>query len=489
MKILRKIANWFYRIKKEDSGRIRMRILFFVIKYWPYKVVRNLLDKKQEFDHLQSLISQMKERLNRVFGNKEMGAINENVEHIGSLPWVRQFISPLYDSFTNDFVAERNEPYIREENDVKLIAYYLPQFHAIPLNDRNFGRNFTEWTNVTKATPHFIGHHQPQLPIDVGFYDLSTDKIMYRQIELAKKYGIYAFSFYYYWFGKNKRLLEKPIFNWLENKELDFPFCLCWANENWSTLWDGGNREVIMEQRLTDTSATDFIEDIIVFLKDPRYIKINGAPLLTIYRPTLFTKDQFIAFADELQEEAKKHGFPRLHLLVTNACQQPGVPLNCTEWHVDGIAEFPPHGLFREDLIDHETHFIQQNKLTPLNIAKYVSEKMYLNEPLPEGGKRYKGVFPSWDNTARKAQSNGVVFTHSSPEVYGSWLSGCIEYTQKNLLKEEQFVFINAWNEWAEGTHLEPDRRYGYAYLQKTLDVIMQHRINEYEKAPAKKDC
>ena len=389
---------------------------------------------------------------------------------------IKDTIGALYDRHVEDFVPLATDTYERQEGDAKVLAFYLPQFHAIPLNDKNFGRGFTEWTNVTKAKPQFFGHHQPQLPIDVGFYDLSHDDVMYRQIELAKQYGIYGFCFYYYWFGKDKRLLEKPLFNWLNNKELDLPFCLCWANENWSTLWDGGNRNVIMEQKMEANSAADFIEDILPFLNDERYIRINQHPVLIVYRPSLFTNEQFKMFADGLQEEAAKRGIPRLHLLMTNACAPGNTAYSSKDWHVDGMVEFVPHGLGGKGVIQPRSIFIQDNSLTVVDLTKFLKNKEYMTMPAPEGGILYKGCFPSWDNSARKTFSNGAVYVGCTPDLYTEWLKDCITYAKKTQPEQERFVFINAWNEWAEGAHLEPDQRYGYAYLAATRKAVEESR-------------
>lgn len=383
------------------------------------------------------------------------------------------FVRSSYKTSTDDFVPLAEDSYERKSGDVKCIAYYLPQFHAIPLNNKNFGLGFTEWDNVTKAKPQFVGHHQPQLPHDVGFYNLDHDDVMYRQIELAKQYGVYGFCFYYYWFGKDKRLLEKPIFNWLNNKELDFPFCLCWANENWSTLWDGGDRQVIMEQKMEPDTYRDFLEDILPFLKDKRYICIDGRPMLTIYRPTLFTKEQFVHFVDGLQQEAKKAGFEKgLYLIATNACQKRGKNIRVDEWHVDALSEFPPHGMGRRKKI--KWRFINPYcNMLRFDMSRYIRNDIH---KFDYDQKVFRGVFPSWDNTARKATSNGVIWDRETPDLYLKWLSDSIAWTKKNLPVSEQFVFINAWNEWAEGAHLEPDKRFGYAYLAATRKAIEQNR-------------
>ena len=361
----------------------------------------------------------------------------------------KEYFVPISDSAYNN------------SNEVKPIAFYLPQFHSIPLNDENFGKGFTEWTNVTKAIPQFEGHHQPQLPIDVGFYDLSTDNIMYRQVELAKMYGIYGFCFYYYWFS-GKRLLEKPLFNWLNNKELNLPFCLCWADENWSKQWDGGNCEIMMEQKLQDGDDEKFFYDILPFFKDERYIKIDNKPFLIIYRLNLFATDRINHFFFFFLELAKKEGFNGIHIVAAESFyfnNQDNI------YDIDCSVEFPPHNI--SSLTKYKPKYINSEFIGKIiDMSEYIKTKPYIKDK-----NKYKTVFAGWDNTARKARSNATVFL-CNPKLYKEWLSDLIKWTKDNHKEKDQFVFINAWNEWGEGAHLEPDQRYGYAYLQATKDAL-----------------
>lgn len=214
-----------------------------------------------------------------------------------------------------DFVPYRSYT-VPAADDVRLIALYLPQYHQFEENNRWHGRGFTEWTNVTAAKPQFEGHDQPKLPIDVGFYDLAHTDVMKRQIELAKNYGVSGFAFYYYWFS-GKKLMEKPVYNYLNDKSLDLPFCLHWANESWSKRWDGGNRELLAEQRFTQQDFAAFASDLLPFFKDSRYIRINGRPLFIVYRPALFDKELFKAFTAYLRKFGKENGVGEPYIIAT----------------------------------------------------------------------------------------------------------------------------------------------------------------------------
>lgn len=350
-----------------------------------------------------------------------------------------------------------------DSSRIKLIAFYLPQFHAFKENDEWHGRGFTEWTNVTRAMPQFIGHHQPQLPIDVGFYDLSTPKVMYRQVELAKQYGIHGFCFHYYWFTGRKRLLERPIFNWLEHKELDLPFMLCWANENWSKLWDGGNREVLMRQESRVEDAGDFFRDILPFLQDERYIRIDGKPHLIIYNPKLFDKEKMLAFLAELRRLAQEAGLGGLFVSMVGHDYFEGT---AKDWGFDAMVEFPPMRIAaKREYADVVTN--PDCKTLVYDMGKALADDRLIDIP-DEGVPVFRGIFPGWDNTARKAYSNASCYL-LSPELYGDWLRRLIAWERQHNAPDKRFVFVNAWNEWAEGAHLEPDAHFGYAYLTATM--------------------
>ncbi|MDI6896839.1 glycoside hydrolase family 99-like domain-containing protein [Methanocella conradii] len=350
-------------------------------------------------------------------------------------------------------------------DDVKLIAFYLPQFHPIPENDQWWGKGFTEWTNVTKAVPQFVGHYQPHLPDELGFYDLRLVDVQKRQVELAKQYGIYGFCFYYYWFN-GKRLLEKPLDQFIEHREIDFPFCICWANENWTRRWDGFDSEVLIAQSHDARSDLQFIKDLEPYLRDPRYIRINGKPLLLIYRVKLLHDAR--EAAKVWREYCIKSGIGDLYLI---AVQSPALE-DPREYGFDAAVQFPPNTMVCNNITNKFTILNPNFKGNVFDYREYVRSKRYL-EPKPY--KQFKNVSPSWDNTPRRPD-NGTIYWGADPESYKEWLTNVIEYTKKEFSGDERIVFINAWNEWAEGAHLEPDRKYGYGYLQATADALLASR-------------
>ena len=366
------------------------------------------------------------------------------------------------------FVPFTNKPYERKEGDPKIFAYYLTQFHAIPENDDAHGKGFTEWTNVASAAPQFVGHYQPKIPYDLGFYNLLMPGVMERQVEIAKAYGIYGFCFYYYWFS-GRKVLEKPLEYWIAHKEIDFHYHFCWANENWSRLWDGGNHEIILEQELKDGDTERFFADILPYFKDERYEKIGNKPILMVYRPSLFPKERFINFVTGLQCLARQNGFDGLYVYASNAFGF-NEPL---EYGCDGLIEFPPHGLspyWKEERT--RTRLIPSTDFLICDMEPFINQKEYLRPtPYPV----FRTCFPDWDNSPRKAWSNGRCF--QLPENgFAIWLTDIIRWTKENRATNEQYVYINAWNEWGEGAVLEPTLRNGYKSLNIVKNCIEKSR-------------
>ena len=371
-------------------------------------------------------------------------------------------------------------PIVKEDVDVtdcsiKLIAFYLPQFHPIPENDEWWGKGFTEWTQVSKAVPQFVGHYQPHLPGELGFYDLRLVDVQRRQIELARKYGIYGFCFHYYWFN-GKRLLERPLDQFLKNPELDFPFCICWANENWTRRWDGAENEMLIAQSHSPEDDLAFIKSLEEAFRDKRYIKVNDRPLLVVYRPGILPDPQ--GTVARWRDYCLQAGIGNPYLLGAQTFDT----TDPRPFGLDAAVEFPPHKLAQNTIL-------LNSKLDIVNpqyqgwIADYTSIIEAAKKEVAPDYTLYRGVFPSWDNEPRKP-GKGYTFANASPDLYREWLSYACKFADQNPDPEKKIVFINAWNEWGEGAHLEPDRRFGYAYLQATADVVKKFRKSTAQEEP-----
>ena len=379
--------------------------------------------------------------------------------------------------------------------NLRAIAIHLPQFHPIAENNDWWGKGFTEWSNVTKAKPLFKGHYQPQLPADFGFYDLRLEESRLAQEALAKKYGIYGFCYYHYWFN-GKRLLNDPIDRKLKNPKEDLPFMLCWANENWSRKWDGNDQEILIEQRYSEEDGREHIRFLCKHMfTDARYIKVEGKPFISIYRPSLFPNIK--KTIKTWREEAEKSGIGKLYIVFTNSFQDEH---SLEEFDADACVEFAPHftapkrvyhskftKLFnwmrtkKDNAFDkigvsflNDINIKVSSILRPLYEGPYEKNSVYSYSDMVDmhslrkfKRKTYPSLFPSWDNSPRKKNGNAYIFKNSTPNLYGKWLTSIINRFEP-FGKEENFIFINAWNEWAEGNHLEPCQKWGLAYLEET---------------------
>jgi glycosyltransferase involved in cell wall biosynthesis/ubiquinone/menaquinone biosynthesis C-methylase UbiE len=344
------------------------------------------------------------------------------------------------------------------DGDVKAIALYLPQFHCIPENDSWWGEGFTEWTNVRRGKPQFWGHYQPHVPHpDVGYYDLADPGVLQKQADVARQFGIYGFCFYYYWFN-GRRLLEMPTNRLLASGKPDFPFCFCWANENWTRRWDGAEHEVLMGQQHSYESDERFIRDMLPAFRDRRYIRINGRPLLAVYRPGLLPNSK-ATFA-HWREVCRKEGIGEIYLAGFKAFDFH----DPEPFGMDAAVEFPPH-YCKATSVDRREFPVFSDFGGKIYDYKKVAENL-LNHPAGDFT-LFHGVMPSWDNTARR-QKHGTIWTRSDPQVYCRWLHRAVLKTRQYPNPDERLVFINSWNEWAEGAHVEPDERYGYAWLNAT---------------------
>jgi len=346
-------------------------------------------------------------------------------------------------------------------SSVQLIAYYLPQFYLIPENEDAWGRGFTEWTNVTRALPQFAGHYQPHLPSDLGFYDLSNEEALERQVGLARKYGISGFCIHYYWFG-GKRLLERPVATLYRRKDLDIGFCLCWANETWSRRWDGSENDVLVPQIHTPESEKQFIEDAVRYMDDPRYIRIDGRPVLMVYRSELLVEPQ--RTIEHWRNVALKSVGKDLFLL-RGMTFEPTASVS----GFDASVQFPPHHLDPGDTSASKALF---NADFSGRIYDYPALLPLAKRQLREYDFPFiPAVMTGWDNTPRRGGA-GTCFHGSTPAHYAAWLTEAAAFAKQNPIGRSSYVFINAWNEWAEGAHLEPDQKFGHAYLRATVEAI-----------------
>ena len=355
---------------------------------------------------------------------------------------------------------------------IRPIAIHLPQFHPIPENDAWWGKGFTEWTNVAKALPKFPGHYQPHVPADLGFYDLRLEESRVAQAQLAREYGIYGFCFYHYWFN-GQRLLQRPLDDMIKTQTPDFPFMLCWANENWTRRWDGFENEILMKQ---DYSTEDDLKHIRFlcehFFSDARYIRVNNKPFFTVYRPQLFP--DFRKTVDTWRNESIRLGIGDLYIGYT---QSFNLKVPAESLGIDAAIEFHPD-------------FSDMPPRRPPSISERISKRLGLKKTNDTGdwivdygnyvarmlarksthSRIFPGITPMWDNSARK-KKGAFIFTDSSPELYKKWLEH-IRHTFVPFSDQENFIFINAWNEWAEGNHLEPCLRWGRGYLEATKEAL-----------------
>jgi GT2 family glycosyltransferase/glycosyltransferase involved in cell wall biosynthesis len=352
--------------------------------------------------------------------------------------------------------------------DVRAIAIYLPQFHRVPENDAWWGEGFTEWTNVRRARPMFAGHQQPHVPHpDVGYYDLADDSVLQQQAEMARRHGIHGFCFYHYWFD-GRRILEKPVERFLASGKPDIPFCLCWANENWTRTWDGLDREVLLEQRHSPDSDERFIRDLLPALRDRRYITVEGRPLLAVYRPSLLTEPA--ATADRWRRIAEQEGLPGLHLVAVHSFDQS----DPRSYGFDAAIQFPPLQIPATNI--RNTGLAGMNRQFRGGVLDYREAICHSLARPAAPYPLYRGVMPGWDNTARRME-RATAWINSSPELYGRWLRAVVDQMQREQPPEHQLVFINAWNEWAEGAHLEPDCRNGYRNLEETAAALIPRPV------------
>ncbi len=368
---------------------------------------------------------------------------------------------------------------------MKTIAFYLPQFHTFPENDAWWGEGFTEWTNVKRAEPLFEEHYQPRVPQNGNYYNLLDNSVKSWQIELAKKHGLYGFCFYHYWFD-GKLLMEQPVEQYLKDTSLDFPFCICWANEHWTKAWEGKQNQVLIAQRYGgEREWREHFNYLLPFFLDKRYIRNNGKPLMVIYRPDLMDS-ALNPMLDCWQSLARENGFE-----LEFAYQQIIFDLqkNKDDSRFTYNIEYQPN---------YAVYDLTKNKHRLLKAVKHAIQKplyklgINIEQVRPEGliqrdydevwsavlshrptdKKCVPGAFVDWDNTPRK-RDKGSVFVGACPEKFRKYMSALIKKA-KNEYKSDM-IFLFAWNEWAEGGYMEPDERFGCGYLEALRDALEEN--------------
>jgi len=363
---------------------------------------------------------------------------------------------------------------------MKSIAFYLPQFHPIPENNAWWGDGFTEWYNVSRARPLFHGHRQPQIPGVLGFYDLRCDETRQEQERLAKEFGIDAFCYYHYWFS-GKQLLETPLKKKLADPECDMPFCLCWANETWSRAWDGKDKEVLIQQAYSEEDDRNHARYLCEIFKDPRYLKSEGKPVFIIYR--VGKMDAPARFVKLLSESAIEAGLPGVRIFAVRnfAADVPDETLK--SYGIEDIVDFQPNNSDypARSACGKAIRLLQRTWNSLASKCGLKETYSVLRLPYKEvarkaldlyanfGKNHYPTVFPNWDNSPRRHAA--TVIQNDSPAEFAAWVRSAAEILRARPA-ENQFLFINAWNEWAESAHLEPERVHGKAFLQAFKDGI-----------------
>ncbi|WP_395043719.1 glycoside hydrolase family 99-like domain-containing protein [Flavobacterium sp.] len=364
------------------------------------------------------------------------------------------------------------------KKNIKFLAYYLPQYHTIPENDKWWGKGFTEWTNVKKALPLFAGHKQPIVPGELGYYNLlEQPEIQHKQANLAKEYGVDGFIYYQYWFGNGKMVLEKPAEQMLLDKSISLPFCFCWANETWKGIWHGiDNPSILIEQIYPgEEDYCNYFNYLEPFFKDERYIKIDNKPMFHIYRlDDIPNVDQFINLFNAL---AIKIGFNGIHFIATVSVNSPNVLNNDNVYGVVGIDAFQKLRYsqlfhFKKDSFLYKCEYrilyqlgyfdVLGKRKKPL-VVDYNKglKKLAINFPHT---KYIPCVIPNWDNSPRSGKKS-LIFINSSPNAFYKYFKELMHYIGKQESKPTMIV-LKSWNEWAEGNYLEPDSNYGRKWLE-----------------------
>jgi lipopolysaccharide biosynthesis protein len=362
---------------------------------------------------------------------------------------------------------------VKSPVSTRAIAYYLPQFHPIPENDKWWGPGFTEWTNTANARPLFKGHYQPHVPADLGFYDLRQSESREAQAQLACEHGVHAFCYYHYWFGNGRRLLERPFNEVLSSGQPRFPFCLCWANQTWTGIWHGLSNQILVEQTYPGPEdAARHFEALLPAFLDDRYVKVEDRPLFVIYKPTELLAAR--AFTDLWRELAVRAGLRGMFFVgIENEPWQPeSHGFDGATTHNIHLARRCNGGPWRSRVL----HHYRRLRGTPPLFFHY--DEAINHFILDECRKTnvYPCAVPNWDNTPRSGR-RGLVLHGSTPELFRRHLRAVLEQVAHKPA-EHRLVFIKSWNEWAEGNHLEPDLKFGRGYLEVLRDELRSPTVD-----------
>jgi glycosyltransferase involved in cell wall biosynthesis len=369
----------------------------------------------------------------------------------------------------SDYQDQNTFPF-KQNNKVDVFAFYLAQFHQFDENDEWWGKGFTEWNNVVRGQPRFEGHYQPRIPGDLGFYDLSNKEVIRKQIEIAKNSGVNGFAFYYYNFG-SKRLLHKPLDIFLDDPTLDIKFFYIWANETWSRRWDGSEAEILLEQRYEEGLVDEIVSDAIQAFEDPRYHRIDNRPLFVIYRVSVIPKTK--EFIEKLRAAFSASNFnPLIYMAQSFNDDNPHL------LGLDGAMEFPPHKYTRD--VKTTMPKTIYTDAPDLKVYKYDDLIEFAKKPHTENFPLIKACFPSWDNDARR-QGNSTVIHGATPEKFRRWLDIIIKDTLSRP-DSPKMICVNAWNEWGEGAYLEPDRHFGFSFINALKSIVHKSPSERFGK-------
>lgn len=349
----------------------------------------------------------------------------------------------------------------------KVIAFYLPQFHPTPENNKWWGNGFTEWTNTARAVPLFSGHYQPHIPADLGFYDLRCPETRAAQAELAREYGVAGFCYYHYWFS-GRRILERPFDEVLESGEPDFPFCLCWANHSWSTVWQGTDDTLIRQDYPGWEDHRAHFDYLLRAFRDPRYMTVNGKPIFVVYDPDAIPEvRKFVDFWNALAIEA---GLPGLHFVGVSHRNESWNP--CERGFDASTMQALPvrNGRIPRRYWRTKLKLLLKGNQHELSIYDYKEVLPSLLRPKPVDWVDYPLALPCWDNTPRSGM-RGLVLHGSTPDLFRKHFQQAIARVSDKPAAE-QIIFLKAWNEWAEGNYIEPDLKWGHGYLETIRDEL-----------------